>query len=185
MTDRTLLYAAAFLRALSTGMIAVLLGIYLAAIDFSATEIGIVISAGLLGAALASLWVTVLGDRLGRRRSLIVLAVASGAGGLAAAFSSSFLAVVTAAFIGMINGMGRDRGAALILEQAMLPAIANDRERTRIFAWYNVLQDAGHALGGLAAGLPALLRHTFDTEALWSQQAALFVYSLLLFASAA
>jgi hypothetical protein len=33
-----------------------------------------------------------------------------------------------------------------------------DGDRTRVFAWYNVLQDAGHALGALAAGAPALLR---------------------------
>ena len=50
--------------------------------------------------------------------------------------------------------MGRDRGAALVLEQAILPATAADAERTRVFAWYNVLQDAGHALGSLLAGLP-------------------------------
>ena len=33
----------------------------------------------------------------------------------------------------------------------------DDRRRTRSFAWLGVLQDGGHALGGLAAGLPALL----------------------------
>lgn len=179
MRDRRIIYIAAFLRALATGMIAVLLGIYLAARNASAAEIGIVISVGLLGAAVASVWVTVLGDRLGRRGSLITLAILSAAGGLAAAFSSSFAAIAAAAFIGMINGMGRDRGAALILEQAMLPSTTDDRNRTRVFAWYNVLQDAGHALGGLAAGLPTLLRYTLDADLLWSYQAALIVYSFL------
>src|SRR5262249_2105174 len=63
-----------------------------------------------------------------------------------------------AAFFGMVNGMGRDRGAALVLEQAVLPATTTDAERTRAFAWYNVLQDAGHAAGALLAALPAVLR---------------------------
>jgi len=53
--------------------------------------------------------------------------------------------------------MGRDRGASLVLEQAILPATVSNSDRTRAFAWYNVLQDAGHALGALAAGLPALV----------------------------
>jgi MFS family permease len=185
MSDRRLIYIAAFLRALATGMVAVLLGIYLAEINFTAAQIGFVISTGLAGAALSALFVTVLGDRKGRRRSLIVLSLLSGAGGLFAAFASSFAAMAIAAFLGMVNGMGRDRGAALILEQAMLPATASDRERTRVFAWYNVLQDAGHALGGLAAALPALARYAFGADTVWSYRFALIVYSLLLFATAA
>jgi predicted MFS family arabinose efflux permease len=66
------------------------------------------------------------------------------------------LALAVAAFVGMLNGMGRDRGASLVLEQAALPSTATDAERTPVFARYNVVQDAGHALGSLAAGLPAL-----------------------------
>jgi hypothetical protein len=57
----------------------------------------------------------------------------------------------------MVNAMGRDRGPALVVEQAMLPATAGEAERTRVFAWYHVLQDAGHALGGVLAGLPSVL----------------------------
>jgi predicted MFS family arabinose efflux permease len=57
----------------------------------------------------------------------------------------------------MVNAMGRDRGPALVVEQAMLPATAGEAARTRVFAWYNVLQDAGHALGGVLAGLPSVL----------------------------
>jgi hypothetical protein len=60
----------------------------------------------------------------------------------------------------MVNGMGRDRGAALAVEQAVLPAIVSDAERTMAFARYNVLQDVGHALGGLAAAMPAVLQES-------------------------
>ncbi|MGH8727354.1 MAG: MFS transporter [Burkholderiales bacterium] len=185
MHDRRLIYLAAFLRAVATGMLAVLLGIYLAEIDFSAAEIGVVISAGLIGAALASLYVTALGDRTGRRRMLVALSMLSGVGGIAAALSSSFIAIIVAAFIGMMNGMGRDRGASLVLEQAMLPATTNDSERTVAFAWYNVVQDAGHALGGLAAALPAVLRHVSSVETTSSYQTALILYALLMLCTAA
>jgi hypothetical protein len=51
MLDRNLLYATAFLRALATGMIAVLLGIYLPQRGLDAAEVGFVITAGLAGAA--------------------------------------------------------------------------------------------------------------------------------------
>mgnify|MGYP001226874659 CR=1 FL=1 len=54
------------------------------------------------------------------------------------------------------------RAAQSPIEQAILPSTVPDAARTRAFAWYNVLQDAGHALGALMAGLPTLLRHVGD-----------------------
>jgi len=57
----------------------------------------------------------------------------------------------------MLNGMGRDRGASLVLEQAALPATTTAERRTRVVAIYTMLQDVGHGLGALAAGIPTLL----------------------------
>ncbi|HSD29703.1 MAG TPA: MFS transporter, partial [Vicinamibacteria bacterium] len=158
MTDRRLLYASAFLRALATGFVGVLLGVYLAQVGLDAGAIGVVVGAGLAGAATATLTVTVLGDRIGHRRALLATAVAAAVGGVALALSSHPAALGAAAFLGMVNGMGRDRGAALVVEQAVLPATVDDAGRTMVFARYNVVQDAGHAAGGLLGGLPALLQ---------------------------
>lgn len=157
-TDRSILYVAAFSRALATGMIGVLVAIYLANRGLDASAIGMVVAAGLAGAALGALLVTTFADRAGRRRVLVALGLLSAAGGVLVTAADGLLAISGAAFVGMLNGMGRDRGAALIIDQAILPATATDAERTNIFAWYNVLQDAGHAIGGLAAGLPVVLR---------------------------
>ena len=183
LRDRRILYATAFLRALATGMMGVLLGIYLARMAFTPSQIGLVISSGLAGAALAALLVTFAGDRIGRRRLLFWLALLSALGGAAAALYSSPIAVGIAAFVGMLNGMGRDRGAALVLEQAIIPATAADSGRTRAFAWYNVLQDIGHGAGGLLAALPSLLRLAGAGD-LASFQAAVMLYALLLLATA-
>jgi len=174
-------FAAAFLRAVSTGMIGVLLGLHLTTLGFSKQLTGWIVSAGLAGMAVAAAIVTLAGDRLGRRRTLIGLSLLGGAGCLAAACVSHPLAMGAAAFLGMLNGMGRDRGAALILEQAVLPATTSDRGRTRVFAWYNVLQDSGHALGGLLAGLPALLErfaHQSPADAFRASVAAAGVLTL-------
>jgi len=156
--DRRILYAVAFLRALATGLIGVLLALYLAARGFDPAEIGGVVTAGLLGAAAAALAVVRGGDRIGRRRCLVVLSLLAFAGGTALAFSTDVPAAAAAAFLGMVNGMGRDRGAALILDQAILPSTSSGAGRTMVFARYNVVQDAGHALGALLAGIPALTR---------------------------
>jgi MFS family permease len=175
VTDRRILLAAAFLRALATGMVGVLLGIYLAARGLPPAESGLVVSAGLAGMAAAALAVTVFADRLGRRRTLVAVSLLAAAGGAALLVAGSAPLAAAAAFVGMVNGMGRDRGAALILDVALLPATVAPAGRTRAFAWYNVLQDAGHAVGGLAAGLPTLLRAEAGLAALASLQVALAV----------
>ncbi len=160
-------------------MSGVLLGIYLARLDFSIAEIGVVISAGLWGVAAAAMLVTLRADRYGRKRMLFVLALLGAAGGFAAAFASELGAMLAAAFLGMLNGMGRDRGAALILEQAILPATVTAERRTQSFAWYNVLQDIGHALGGLAAAIPALLRSSAGIDEVSSLKVAMIFYAAL------
>lgn len=180
MTDRRLLYANAFMRALATGLIGVLLGLYLAQRDFPAGAVGLVIGAGLSGAALSALVVTYLGDRLGRRRTLVVLSLLSAAGGFGLIVSDHILTVCAVAFAGMVNGMGRDRGASLVLDHAILPSTADPRDRTKAYAWYNVLQDIGHALGAVAAGLPVLLVVAFGVPEPLGYTVAIGLYALLM-----
>lgn len=180
MNDRTILYTAAFFRALATGLVGVLLGIYLAGLDLSPTQIGVIVSGGLAGGAAATLLSTIAGDRIGRRRLLIVLSIFSVAGGLVVAVASTPLVLVLGAVVGTVNGMGRDRGANLVLEQAILPATVSDQDRTRAFAWYNVAQDVGHASGALLAGLSGAFQMVGGLEEMASMRATLGVYCLLL-----
>src|ERR1041384_841120 len=137
MTDRSILYAAAFVRALATGMIGVLMGVYLAHLAFDPARVGYVVGAGLFGCAAAALLVTLVGDHAGRRRSLLGVSLLAVVGGAAFAFTGHPFAAGLAAFLGMVNGMGRDRGAALIPDQGLLPATvggASRRVNTRVSA---------------------------------------------------
>lgn len=178
MGDRRLLYASAFLRALATGFIGVLLGFYLAAIQLDAGSIGIVVGAGLAGVAAGVFVVTVGADRLGHRRLLQWLTLLSGMGAVVFAFTSNMWFAAGAAFVGMINGMGRDRGGALVLEQAVLPATVGDAQRTQTFAIYHLLQDIGHALGALLAAVPGLI----ETHAQPGAELATFRNSIVVYA---
>jgi hypothetical protein len=64
----------------------------------------------------------------------------------------------------MLNGMGRDRGAASALDQAILPQIVSTGGQTWALAWYNVVLDARHALGALAAAIPTFLMRVAETK---------------------
>ncbi len=190
MTDpagrlRRILYAAAFLRALAIGMMAVLIGLYCARLGFSAAQIGIVLSSALWGAALATLLTMLAGTRVSERGLLVTLTGLPVLGCALLLATDAFPVIVAAAFVGMFNVNGRDRGAIPILEQAMFPATTTDADRTRVFAWYNVLLDGGYAAGGLLAGLPTLLEAAAGMAPLAAMKAALAIFCALYLASAA
>jgi len=179
-TDSQRLLAAATVRSFATGMGAVLLGIYLAQRGISLPEIGLVLSAGLGGGFAAMTLVSVRADRWGRKRSLLALSLLGAAGGVLLALADAFPVALAAAVLGMVNGAGRDRGAAFVLEQAILPQFARDDQRTMTFARYSLLQSLGQAFGALAAGLPALLQGWLGLSVVGGMQAAFLLYSALL-----
>jgi len=47
-------------------------------------------------------------------------------------------------------------GAAQALEVSILPSTTSDAGRTRVYAWYNALADAGGAAGALLVGVALL-----------------------------
>jgi len=120
-------------------------------------EIGTLTGAGLAGAAVATALVTWRGDAMGRRRSLVVLALLWALGGVGLALVSNLAGLFAVVFAGMVNAMGTDRSASYVLEQAVLPNLTADRERTWAFSWYHLVLDAGGAIGALAAALPIAL----------------------------
>ena len=155
--DLLLINTSAFLRSVSVGLTGVVVGIYLFRNGFSSASIGLVIGAGLAGAAVATVVVTLQADHLGRRSTLFFLALLSSIAGIALAINPPFSLLLVLAFVGMLNGMGTDRSAAFALEQAIIPGLVPDSRRTWTLAWYNVVLDTGGAVGALAAGLPLVL----------------------------
>ena len=185
VSDRWLIFLAAFLRSVGIGMTGVLLGVYLAQSRYAPLQIGVITAAGLVGNVLALLPVTFRGDRIGRRRVLVGSSLLSAAGGVAVAGSSGFGLLTFVCFLGLMNGMGRDRGPACALEQALLPGLVPASGRTWAFAQYNVVQDAGHAIGSLSGAIPYLLRSFMGVELLASYRLAFAVYALINLAAAA
>jgi len=151
-----LIYAAAWLRSFGIGFLGVVLGVFLYREGLSSTAIGLVIAAGLAGAATGTVFITFKADRLGRRPTLFVLSLLTALGAVPLIFHShlGLFALASLAFIGMLNGMGTDRSPAFALEQATIPGLVSDQKRTWSLAWYSVVLDASGAVGALAAGIP-------------------------------
>jgi MFS family permease len=177
--DLILIDAAGFLRSLGIGLIGVVLGIYLFRLGFSSFAIGVTIGVGLAGTAIATLTASLVADRFGRRRFLLLLCLLGATAGLSLAVTRSLPVLLMFAFIGMLNGTGTDRSASYAIEQAVIPGLAPDTRRTWNLAWYNVLLDSGGSIGALAAGLPVILNQRLQISILASYKAIFLAYAAL------
>ena len=161
--DAVLVCAAGGLRAASVSLAGVLIAIHLSTRGFSTSAIGLVIGVGMTASAVGTVVTGLYADSWGRRRTLALLGVLTALGYLALAFIDTLPALLIVAAATMVNGMGRDRGAASALEQALLPSTTTDARRTWTMAWYNAAIDIGHALGAGAAILPTVFANVFQT----------------------
>src|SRR5258708_11971385 len=101
----TIIYLAAWMRAFAIGLLGVVLGVFLYREGLSTTAIGLVIAAGLAGAAAGTVFVTFAADRLGRRSTLFTLSLLTVVGTLPLIFHSGLPVLVPLAFFGMLTCM--------------------------------------------------------------------------------
>ena len=153
--DIGLLFTTRIVRLFAYGFLSVVLVLYLAEIGLPSGQIGLLLSLTLLGDAAISLWLTTSADRLGRRRMLLLGAALMAGAGVAFVITRNPLLLLVAAIVGVISPSGNEIGPFLSIEQASLTQLVTDRQRTRVFAWYNLAGSFATALGALCAGLLA------------------------------
>jgi MFS family permease len=150
--DITLLFSTRVIRLFCYGFLSVILALYLSAAGLLESQIGLLFTFTLLGDAAISLWLTTSADRFGRKRTLMMGALLMAGAGLIFILTRNILLLVLAAIIGVISPSGNEIGPFLSVEQASLSQLVPDRERTRIFAWYNLSGSFATATGALAGG---------------------------------
>jgi MFS family permease len=151
------LLAARALRDFGDGFVAILLPVYLTALGFSPFEIGAVATAALLGSALLTLGIGLIGSRHDRQRLLLAGASLMMATGVAFAFVHDFALLLVVAFAGTINPSAGSVSVFVPLEHAVLSGEVSDRSRTRMFARYSLIGALSAAFGALAAASPQYL----------------------------
>ncbi|HZM72468.1 MAG TPA: MFS transporter [Candidatus Polarisedimenticolia bacterium] len=151
--DARLLFAARAIRMFGYGAVAVILVLYLAALDFNGFQIGLLLSLTLAGDTLISLWLTTRADRVGRRKVLVIGALLMAGAGAVFGVAGAFSVLVLAATVGVISPSGNEVGPFLAVEQASLSQTLPGSKRTSVFAWYNLVGSVATAVGALVAGL--------------------------------
>src|SRR5579871_3343270 len=104
--DGRLMFATRMVRLFAYGLVAVVLGFYLAQIGLTNAQIGLLLSLTLLGDAAVSLLISNVADRLGRRRMLIAGSVLMIFAGVIFAFTSDIALLTVAAIVGTISPSG-------------------------------------------------------------------------------
>jgi MFS family permease len=151
------LLSARAVRDFGDGFVAVLLPVYLTMLGFSPFEVGGIATAALLGSALLTLGIGVIGSRHDRRNLLVAGASLMIATGVAFALVHDFALLLVVAFAGTINPSAGSVSIFVPLEHAVLSSAVSDRSRTRMFARYSLIGALSAACGALAAAIPAYL----------------------------
>jgi MFS family permease len=112
-TDGKKLLITRILRTFAYGYLAVVIALYLAQLGLDTIQVGLILSAAILGSALMTVVWALAADRYGRRRTVATMAVLMIAGGLLFAFGSSFPLLLLGAFTGTISATRSEVGAFL------------------------------------------------------------------------
>lgn len=177
--DGKLLLLCRALRAFAYGFLSVILAIYLKLIGFQELEIGIILTATLVGSALFTFLVSIYADRLGRKSILIMLGGLMVASGIIFASTTNYALLLIAALVGTINVTGTEVGAFLSIEQAILPQTCPEKRRTMAFSIYSTSGTLAVAMGALFSGLPEVLQRSIGVLSADSFKLLFLLYSIL------
>ncbi len=175
--DASRLIAARMLRGFADGFISIYLAAYLKLLGFSALQIGMLVTAMLIGSAVLTLMVGLAADRLSPRRVLFgaaMLMVFTGAGFAAV---TEFWPLLIIAFIGTLNPSSADVSIFLPIEQSILAGESASRDRTALFGLYSFGGAFAGALGALISGVPETAARYFHWNTIHAFQAGFLLYA--------
>ncbi|CAO2648402.1 Nn.00g076690.m01.CDS01 [Neocucurbitaria sp. VM-36] len=145
---------ARYIRLFAYGAVALVLAVYLKELGFSDEQIGLFMTLTLLGDVVISLLLTLVADALGRRRTLLLGALAMAISGAVFATTSNYVALLIAAIIGVISPSGNEIGPFRAVEESTLAHLVPEAQRSDVYTWYVVLAvlgtSTGLAVGGVA-----------------------------------
>jgi MFS family permease len=152
--DGKLIFLEKTIRTVPYGFLGVIFGVYLAQLGFDGLAIGIVLTLTVLSSAVYTFITSFVADRIGRRRTLVIFALADFVAGTFLFVSTDWWAPAIAGIVGNMTVGAGEVGPFLSLEQAILPKTADSSRRTLAFSVYNLVGYGASSIGALLAGLP-------------------------------
>jgi MFS family permease len=165
-------------RMLAYGTQSLILALFFSALKFSDVYIGLFMTLTLLGDVLLSVLLTLVADRVGRRRILFVGSFLMVLSGATFALFENFWILLLAAVVGVISATGSDFGPFRAIEESTLSHLTTPKTRADVLAWYITAASVGSSLGTELSGrLVDLLQHRDGWTLIDAYHAVFWVYS--------
>jgi MFS family permease len=178
-SDARLLLFARALRGFADGCVSVLLASYLTGLGFSPLQVGAIVTGTLLGSAALTLATGLLSQHLSRRRVLLAASLLMLLTGLGFFGVTAFWPLLVVAVVGTLNPSSGDVSVFLPTEQALLPDTVSVRERTALFARYQLSGALAGALGALVSGVPVVVASQSGWSLTTAQRLGFILYALI------
>ncbi|KAF2253359.1 major facilitator superfamily MFS_1 [Trematosphaeria pertusa] len=150
--DAYLIITLRSLRMFSAGIPSLILALFFSSLHFPDTRIGAFMTLTLLGDVVLSLFLTLVADKIGRRKILLFGSAMMMVSGTAFALSENFWILLVAAVFGVISVTGADCGPFRAVEESVLSGLTDERTRSDVLAWYVTATTMAGAIGSEAAG---------------------------------
>ncbi|KAL5121273.1 hypothetical protein ACEQ8H_000741 [Pleosporales sp. CAS-2024a] len=153
------------LRMFTGGIPSLILALFFASLKFPDTRIGVFMTLTLLGDVMLSLLLTLVADKLGRRKILFMGSFMMTCSGVVFALSESYWILLVAAVFGIISVTGGDCGPFRAVEESILSGLTDEKTRSDVLSWYVTATTMAGAIGAEVAGrtVHALEKKSGDT----------------------
>ncbi|OQO06524.1 hypothetical protein B0A48_08307 [Cryoendolithus antarcticus] len=126
--------------------------LFFAELGYSDSRIGLFFTLTLGGDVIVGILLTLVADRLGRRRVLWMGSALMIASGLVFAYCENFWLLLIAAIVGVVSTMGGDFGPFRAIEESILSQLTTPQTRPDVLAWYVTISTWGSSVGSEISG---------------------------------
>ena len=134
----------------------------------------------LLGDVLLGILLTLVADRIGRRKVLLLGSFLMTVSGATFALFENFWILLFAAVVGVISATGGDFGPFRAIEESILSQLTTPQTRADVLAWYVTTSGVGSAVGSELSGrLIKFMQKSFDWDLKTVYHTLFWLYTLM------
>ncbi|KAM7206010.1 MFS general substrate transporter [Rhypophila sp. PSN 637] len=168
-------------RMFAYGASSLILAMFFAELQISDSRIGLFMTLTLLGDVVLSLILTLIADKVGRRRTLFAGSALMIMSGVIFALCENYWVLLFAAIVGVISATGGDFGPFRAIEESTVSELTCRDTRNDVLVWYVTTASIGSAVGTEVAG--RVIEWLTEVEDGWSlldaYHAVFWLYALM------
>lgn len=152
-------------RMFAYGANSLIMALFFSSLRFTDYQIGLFMTFTMIGDVFLGVFLTMIADKVGRRRVLFGGSILMMLSGLIFAMFENFWILLFAAVVGVISVSGGDFGPFRAIEESILSQLTTQESRSDVFSWYVTSASFGSCIGTEASGrIVQLLIERWDSH---------------------